>query len=359
MTRIAALACRQLRLRLTRPWGAEVPYQHLVIVEVSTDDGRSGTGFAWTPQIGAGAVLSLLREEIAPAVVDADPTPGPLWDRLWTRLREAGAGGLTTIALAGLDIALWDLRARTAGASLADLLGRRRDRVPVYGSGVNLHYSLDELVAQAERWVAAGHTAAKVKVGKPELDEDVERVAAIRQVLGSRRRLMVDANQRWDLPTARRAIRALERFDLYWVEEPLRADDLAAQADLRTHVDTPLASGENLHTITAFRDALVARALDIAQPNVVRVGGITPFLRIASLASAFAVPVVPHLLPELSGQLALTLPLPPLVEDVEAASFAALGALAAPSGVRIENGELTAATGPGHGLRFIHQPEGS
>jgi L-alanine-DL-glutamate epimerase-like enolase superfamily enzyme len=349
---IADVTCRPLRFDLARPWGPDRPHQHLIVVEVNTDDGFAGTGFSWTPQVGAGAILSLLTDEIAPVARGADPSPGPLWDLLAARLGEAGASGLTMIALAGLDVALWDLRARMAGVSLVDLLGRRRNTVEVYGSGVNRHYTIDDLVAQAERWVAAGCRAVKVKVGRPDLDEDVERVAAVRRVIGPERRLMVDANQLWDLPTARQAIRALERFDLHWVEEPLRADDLAAHADLRALVSTPLAFGESLSTVTAFRDALVARAVDVVQPNVVRVGGITPFLRIVDLARAFAVPVAPHLLPDLSGQLALTLPLPAMVEDVEDASFAALGALTGPSGVRIVNGTLTADTGPGHGLIF-------
>lgn len=222
----------------------------------------------------------------------------------------------------------------------------------MYGSGVNLHFTLDQLREQANRWVAAGYRAVKVKVGRLDLDEDVERVAAVREVLGPHRRLMVDANQRWDVPAARRAIRALSRFGLHWVEEPLLADDVVAYAALRSTVDVPIAVGENLRTVYEFRDFLAAGACDVVQPNVVRVGGVTPFRRIAELAATYGAEVAPHLLPELSGQLALTLPRRSLVEDVEGASFAALGALARPSGVQMTAGRLTADTGPGHGLEF-------
>lgn len=279
--------------------------------------------------------------------------PAVVWDRLWRHLHEAGGGGVTTIAMAGIDLALWDLRCRRLGAGLVDVLGRRRESVEVYGSGVNLHYPLEELVAQAARWVEAGHDAVKMKVGRPDLAEDVERVAAVREVIGPGRRLMIDANQRWDLPTARRAVAALSRFDLYWVEEPLLADATWAYAQLRVAVDVPIALGENAHTIHRFRDLLDAGACDVVQPNVVRVGGVTPFLRIASLARTYGVAVAPHLLPELSGQLALCLPEPTLVEDVEDASFAALGCLAEPSGVTMADGRLTVdGSRPGLGLTF-------
>jgi L-alanine-DL-glutamate epimerase-like enolase superfamily enzyme len=350
---IAEIRCRTLRATLARPWGPDRLHQNLIVVEVTTDDGHSGTGFSWTPEIGAEAVLALLENDIAPRALGSEPTPAPVWDALAGTLREAGSSGLVPMALAGLDIALWDLRAKQSGRSLVDLLGRRRTSAPLYGSGVNRHYPLDELVEQVRRWVAAGHRAVKVKVGRPDLAEDVERIAAVRQVLGPDRLLMVDANQRWDVPAARRAIRALERFSLHWVEEPLPADDLAAYADLRARVDTPIAFGESLSSVISFRDALTRQAVDVLQPNVVRVGGITPFLRIVELAHAFTVPVAPHLLPDLSAQLALVLPLPALVEDVEDASLAALGVLAAPSGVELRESRATADTGPGHGLHFV------
>ncbi|WP_420819149.1 mandelate racemase/muconate lactonizing enzyme family protein [Nonomuraea lactucae] len=335
---------------LPRPWGPDVPANHVMVVTVTLDDGRTGTGFSWTPQIGARAVRALLEHDIRDAVIGLDPHPEVVWDRLWRHLREAGPGGITTIALAGLDLALWDLRCGERG--LADVLGRRRDSVPVYGSGVNLHYSMEELVAQAERWRAAGHRAVKIKAGRPDLREDVERVAAVREVIGPDTLLMIDANQRWDLHRARRAVEALAPFGLHWLEEPLPADDVPGHAELRRSVDVPIAVGENVYTVYGFRDLLVAGACDVVQPNVVRVGGITPFLRIAELARAFDVPVHPHLLPDLSGQLALALPLPCMAEEVEDASFAALGLLAEPYPVQVGGGLLRAGEHRGLGLRW-------
>ncbi|MGC5013398.1 mandelate racemase/muconate lactonizing enzyme family protein [Streptosporangium sp. DT93] len=329
---------------LARPWGADVPFNHALLVTITLDDGRRGTGLAWTPQIGAQAVKALLEHDVRDAVIGLPPHPELVWDRLSAHLSEAGRSGIVPIALSGMDLALWDLRC--GERALVDVLGARRESVPVYGSGVNLHYTLQELRAQAERWVAAGFTAVKMKVGRPSLAEDVERVAAVREVIGPDRLLMVDANQRWDLHRARVALRALERYDLFWIEEPLPADDLPGQVELRRGVGVPVAVGENVATVHGFRDLLTAGACDVVQPNLVRVGGITPFLRIAELARVFGVPVYPHLLTELSGQLALALHHPAMVERVEDATLADLGLLASPLPVEIDGAELRATGAP-------------
>ncbi len=256
------------------------------------------------------------------------------------------------MALAGVDIALWDLAARASGLPLVALLGRRRDRVAAYGSGVNLDRTLPDLLEQVRSWTGAGHHAVKIKVGSADPGRDLERVAAVRELLGPEGLLMVDANQRWDVPRAVRALEHLTEYDPLFVEEPLPAGDLAAHVRLRARTDVPFALGENLRTVDEFERYLDEGACDVVQPNVVRVGGITPFLRIAELAARRSVPVAPHLLPELSGQLALCLPRVAMVEDIDHAWFADLGALAEPTGVTIGNGWLSAETAPGHGLVF-------
>jgi L-alanine-DL-glutamate epimerase-like enolase superfamily enzyme len=341
------------RVPLPRPWGPDRRDVHVVASTVTDARGRTGHGFSWAPTVGGAAVHAMVVTDCAAAVRGLPADPEVVWDRLWRHLHEAGSGGVTTLALAAVDTALWDLRGVVTGEPLVARLGRRRDDVGVYGSGVNRHLPLDELEEQARRWVAAGFGAVKVKVGRPDLEEDLERLAAVRRVIGARRGLMVDANQLWDLPAARRAVAAMRRFDLTWVEEPLLADDLRAYAALRRSVDVPVALGENLHTVYAFREALLLEACDVVQPNVVRVGGITPFLRIAALARAHGAVVAPHLLPDLSGQLALCLPDEVWVEDVEDASFAALGLLERPP-VEITAGRLRPVEPPvpGLGLRI-------
>lgn len=356
MTTVAAVDARLVRVPLRRPWAADVTSVGVIATHVVRSDGAEGWGFSWTPQIGGEAVLALLQHDVAGFAVGRSAVPEELWQPTWEHLHEAGGGGVTTFALAGLDLALWDAAARVADRPLSGLLGARRESVPVYGSGVNLHYELDDLVAQVRRWVDAGYRAVKVKVGKPLLAEDVDRIAAVREALGPDRALMIDANQRWDLDHATRAIDALAPFDLAWIEEPLRADDLAAHTELarrlRASSAVPIALGENLHTRYRFDDFMRAGAAQILQPNIVRVGGITPFLDIADSVSAAGMPVHPHLLPELSGQVALALRPEVLVEDVEDAGFATLGALDDPSPVTIRAGRLTEILHRGLGMRF-------
>jgi L-alanine-DL-glutamate epimerase-like enolase superfamily enzyme len=348
---VTQVTSRAYRLPMPVPWGPEVTCQYLIAATIESSDGGSGQGFSWAVRAGAQAIQAMIGADCRQVAEGGPVAPAAAWDRLWWHLREAG-GGITRLAMAAIDTGLWDLRARAAGLGLADLLGRQRDQVPVYASGVNRHLTLDELTEQVSRWLAAGHTSFKIKVGLPSLDEDVARVAAVRQLIGPGRPLMVDANQLWDLPTARRAARALSRFDIFWLEEPLPAEDVQAYARLRAAIDIPVAAGESLYTEAQFRDVLLAGAVDYLQPNVCRVGGITPFLRIARFARLFDVPVMPHLLPDISGQLALCLPLPGMVEDIDQGSFAALGALARPSGVVITGDSLRAQTPPGHGLVF-------
>lgn len=352
---ITAFDARLIRVPLVRPWGAEVTSVGVIATHVELSDGGEGWGFSWTPQIGAEAVQALLSHDITAFAIGRSACPTEVWDDAWAHLHEAGGGGITTIALAGLDLALWDAAARTSGLGIADLLGRRREDVRAYGSGVNLHYSLDELRAQVQRWISAGFGAVKIKVGKPDLREDVDRVAAVRELLGPDRALMLDANQRWDLDRATVAMESLAAFDPAWIEEPLRADDLAGHAQLARRTAVPIAVGENLHTAYRFEEFLRAGAAHIVQPNVVRVGGITPFRRIAAIAAEHGAALHPHLLPELSGQLALTLDGAadePWAEDVEDAGFGDLGALVDPSPVRISDGKLSVVLHEGLGLRF-------
>ncbi|WP_109209094.1 MULTISPECIES: mandelate racemase/muconate lactonizing enzyme family protein [Microbacterium] len=358
---IAAFDARLVRVPLTRPWAADVTSVGVVATHVVRSDGAEGWGFSWTPQIGAEAVHALLANDITAFAVGRSADPGSEWLALWQHLHEAGGGGLTTIAMAGLNLALWDAAIRAAGTSLPGFLGTQRESVTAYGSGVNLHYTQDELVAQVRRWVDAGFDAVKVKVGKPDVAEDLDRMRAVREVLGPDRALMIDANQRWELDRATRSLEVLAEVSPAWIEEPLRADDLYGHIELAKRLAAssgiPIAVGENLHNVYRFDDFLRTGAAQIVQPNVVRVGGITPFLGIAAIAAEYGAALHPHLLPELSGQLALCLrAVPgvpaPMAEDVEDAGFGALGALLDPSPVRIADGILTEVPHAGLGIRF-------
>jgi L-alanine-DL-glutamate epimerase-like enolase superfamily enzyme len=348
---IAGLRTRLIRIPLIRPWGPDVTSISVVEVVVTDSSGQQGHGFSWTPSIGGAAVKAMLDNDIA-AFAFGRPATTTWWTQAWRHLHEAGGGGITTIALAGLDLALWDLAARRAEAGLPEFLGRHHDALATYGSGVNLHYPLDELLSQARRWVDAGFGGIKVKVGKPELAEDVDRLQAVREVIGPDVELMVDANQRWDLAQAVAAVAAFEPFDIAWLEEPLRADDLRGHVALKRETGVRIAVGENLHTEYRFAEFVAAGAADVLQPNIIRVGGITPALRIAKLVQGAGKELAFHLLPELSAQLAFTLPEPTRVEVVESAGFGELGVLSEPSGIVSSYGRISGGPVHGLGIRF-------
>lgn len=351
---IVDLRCRVLSAALPRPWGVEAPRNNIIVTDVELSDGTSGTGFSWTPSIGTHAVQALLEHDIRDHAIGRAADPGHMSKALALALREAGTQGLVPIALAGLDLALWDAHAKRHGQSLTAELGQVHTDLEVYGSGVNHHFTDAELAAQAERWVAAGFTGAKIKVGFGTLEDDVRRVGMVREVLGADRLLMIDANQRWNVADALRALAHLEQFDLAWVEEPLPGDDLRSYVELSQRTSVPIAAGENIHSVRRFAEFLAAGALDVVQPNVVRVGGITPFLEIAALAQQHSRQLGPHLLMDLSAQVAFSLSSPVWIEDVEDADFASLGVLSSASPVLRTGNRVSLHEGTlGLGLDFV------
>jgi len=350
--RIEAVETQLARLPLSSPWRdaiQDVTHIEVVVTDVTTDSGLTGTGFSYTGGVGGRTLKAMLDHDIAAFVIGQPAAPRGLWHKCWHHLHNMGGGGVTTTALAALDIALWDLAAKDAGKSLVALLGPCRERILAYASGINLNKSEAELVEQVRGWQAAGFKAFKIKVGKPEIAEDVERLAKVREVAG-RLPVMVDANQGWDIGHAARAIDAFAPLAPHWVEEPLLADDVEGHARLRRLVPCPLAIGENVYTLQQFNHYLARGACDFVQADVVRVGGITPYLEIAALARAWGVPLAPHFMMELSGQLLCCLPNAHILENIDGGSLSDLEALAEP--IRIEDGWFTPPDVPGHGILF-------
>lgn len=338
---------------LPRPWTDATgctTHLDLIICEVQAGPpAMTGTGFTFTAGVGSSAVLATIQDDLGPRSIGADVIPGQLWLRLAASLRGIGSG-ITTMALSAIDIAMWDLFAKRLGLPLVQVLGQCRESVPVYRSGVNLQYTTDELSEQISTWLDEGYRAVKIKVGHDDLSYDVERVAVVRRLIGSDRLLMVDANQRWDRPTAIRAVQQLGRFNPFWVEEPLPTSDMTGHLELRHISRAQVAVGENLHTQSQFRDYLVAEACDFIQPSVVRVGGITPFLKIAHLAAGWNRPVAPHLVPELNGQLLCCIPNGSILEAVDGGCFFDLGITG--DDTRREAQSFSPSTLPGHGILF-------
>jgi L-alanine-DL-glutamate epimerase-like enolase superfamily enzyme len=292
--------------------------QETLFVEVSTDDGAVGLGYSYTIGTGGSAVLALLKDHLLPRLVgkDARLIEG-LWRDLFASTRATTVGAITSLALAAVDTALWDLRCLRAGEPLWRVAGGFRPRVPLYDTeGGWLHLTTDELVIGAKDSVDAGWGGIKVKVGKPTAHEDLERLAAVREAIGPRVDLMVDANQSM---TAAEAIRRAEAFapvNLFWFEEPLPADDVSGHRRLAEATTIPIAVGESMYSIAQFRDYLERGAASIVQVDVARIGGITPWLKVAHLAESFNVEVCPHFLMELHVSLTAAIPNGRYVEHI-------------------------------------------
>lgn len=284
--------------------------QETPIVRITCDDGAQGLGYTYTIGTGGSSVVALLRDHLAPRLLgqDADRIEA-VWRDLFFHTHATAVGAITSLALAAIDTALWDLRCRRIGMPLWKVAGGAQTRVPTYTTeGGWLQLSTPELVEQAVEAKRAGFRGAKVKVGKPQLSEDVARLAAVRDAVGDAFELMVDANQGFTVSEAIRRARAYEPFGLAWLEEPLPAEDLGGHVELARAAPMPIAVGESIYSIQHFREYLERDACSIVQVDCARIGGITPWLKVAHLAESFGVAVCPHFLMELHVSLAAAVP---------------------------------------------------
>ncbi|MET9240509.1 mandelate racemase/muconate lactonizing enzyme family protein [Nonomuraea sp. NPDC003709] len=289
-----------------------------LFAEITTEDGHEGTGFSYSKRAGGPAQYAHAKE-VGANLIGQDPSDiGKVYDTLLWAGASVGRSGVATQALAAIDVALWDLKAKRAGLPLAKLLGSYRDSVRTYNtSGGFLHAPIEEVKARATQSLKDGIGGIKIKVGQPDTKEDLRRLAAVREHLGDDVPLMVDANQQWDRPTALRFGRAVEELGLVWIEEPLDAYDAEGHAQLAAALDTPIATGEMLSSVAEHVRLIEARAADIIQPDAPRVGGITPFLRLATLADHAGLQLAPHFAMEIHLHLAAAYPREPWVEHFE------------------------------------------
>ena len=271
-------------------------------------------------------------------------------DKLRQAAGTSGPGGLFTLALSAIDTALWDIRGKALGLPLASLLGGYRDCVPAYASGALMRtQSLEEVVAAAGRLVERGWTAMKTQLALPggtEPEQEVDRIRRIREVIGPQVRLMCDINQRWTVPEAFSIGERLEPYHLHWLEDVTTCDDYQGLARIASKLKTPVAGGEYVYGITPFRQMLEARSVDIVMIDLVRVGGITQWMKVAGMAEAFNLPVVSHLIPEVHVHLIGAIPNGHIVEYMP---WTRLLFEAPPMP---HKGTMTVPTKPGLGLRF-------
>ncbi|MGN8048965.1 mandelate racemase/muconate lactonizing enzyme family protein [Curtobacterium sp. 22159] len=322
--------------------------QETIVVDLTTDDGGTGTGYSYTIGTGGNSVLELLRRSLLPLLPGRDARcVEQLWHTLHAATHATTVGVITSLALAAVDTALWDLRCRRVGEPLWRLAGGYRQRVPLYDTEHGwLHLDADDLVAGAVDARAKGWSGTKIKVGRPTVADDTARLRAVREAVGPSFSVMVDANQAFTGAEAVQRARAFDELDLGWFEEPLPADDLAGHERLVAATTIPVAVGESLSSIRQFAEYLRRGAATIVQPDVARVGGITPWLKVAHLAEACNVAVAPHFLMELHVSLVAAVPNGRTVEHIPQ-----LRAITSRE-MTIEGGQAVAPDEPGIGIAW-------
>ena len=268
----------------------------LIVVHLVDESGRVGLGYTYTPNaIGASAVWKIIESDLAPLLQHVDPDAiDAIWEKMWWHLHFVGRGGMASFAMAAVDIALWDLRGHRESLALWRLLGGRDPKVPAYAGGIDLYLPTESLLSQAKDFLGQGFRAIKMKVGRQQILEDVERVQAMRNLLGPNFPLMADANMGWSIDQAIKAVDALSQFDLYWLEEPLIPEDLEGHERLGRESSIPIATGENLHSVHEFEHLINYGHVDFPEPDAATLGGITPWMRVAELAQSKGLPVTSH-----------------------------------------------------------------
>ena len=271
-----------------------------VLLELETDQGLVGESYVFTLN---GVRLKVLNEMLlgfSHQVEGRDPHDvGAIGRAMWDEMNPIGHKGFTIAALTAIDTACWDLIGKAVEQPLHKLFGACRDRVKTYASGgLWLSQSIDECVAEAAEFMAAGFRAMKIRVGSANIQQDVERVRAVREAIGPDIELLADANQALSVKQAIRLGRELESFELGWLEEPVAYHDLRGCAEVRTALMTPIAAGETEYTRYGMRDILQARAVDVLMPDLQRIGGLSKMRRACALAAAHDIPVSTHLFTE-------------------------------------------------------------
>lgn len=259
--------------------------------QVSTDEGVTGL----VPAPGGRIVKILIEEALKPYVIGENPMNNErIWSKMYWGMLMGGRRGFVLSAIGIVDNAIWDLKGRITGQPLHKLLGGFQDSVNSYGSGINLNLTDDELVAQMSAYVHAGFKMVKMKIGHRDPEVDLERVRRVREAIGPAIHLSLDVNNAWSLTTALTLARQLEPFKIYWLEEPILADEISSLAKLADKTNIPIAAGENHYTKWEFKDLIAQGAVQIVQADVAKCGGLTEYLKIAALADAHGLPVCPH-----------------------------------------------------------------
>jgi L-alanine-DL-glutamate epimerase-like enolase superfamily enzyme len=322
--------------------------QETPMMRVFCDDGSSGTGYSYTIGNGASSVIAMLRDHMAPRLLGKDPAyVEEIWKDLFFFTHANSVGATTSIALCVVDTALWDLRCRRAGLPLHIMAGGAHRNIPVYDTeGGWLHLTPEEVLTNVVANKEKGFRGVKIKVGRPHVSEDLRRLEAARKALGDDFEIMTDANQGFTVSEAIRRARHFQELDIAWFEEPLPAEDLNGHVLLSRSTSLPIAIGESLYHPSHFREYLQRGACSIVQVDVGRVGGITPWLKVAHLTETFNCQICPHFLMEIHLGLCCAVPNATWLEHIPQLDDITQ------SRVQIKDGFATPSALPGLGIEW-------
>jgi mandelate racemase len=355
----AAKPLAPLTVRSLRAIGVEVPMTFalgtsratitrapLLLIDLDTEEGVTGRAYLFCYLPAAATAIARLLDEVLRATKGERVAPVDLWAALSKRFALIGVQGIVRMAMAGFDVACWDALAQAAGLPLARMLGAQTARIPAYNScGLGL-MAPEKLADEAEKLLAGGFTAMKLRLGYETLREDIAALHAVRRRVPAGTLIMVDYNQALTVAEALARGRALDDEGVYWLEEPIRHDDYAGAARLARELETPIQIGENFSEAHSMAVAIAAGACDFAMPDLERIGGVTGWQRAAALAAAHRLEMSSHLFPEVSAHLLAATPTRHWLEWVDWANAIVEEPL------RIEDGFAVVPERPGNGLSW-------